>query len=74
MDIMLSIHAVVLTYWSQVHNFQPYYTFHRKHMEDLQMGASILKEYIALETQKQDRAVTARKNEKAAHDAAAERV
>jgi len=43
-------------------------------MEDLQMGASILKEYIALETQKQDRAVTARKNEKAAHDAAAERV
>jgi len=38
------------------------------------MGASILKEYIALETEKQDRAARARKNEKAAHDAAAERV
>lgn len=43
-------------------------------MEDLQMGASILKEYITLETEKQDRAARAKKSEKAAHDAAAERV
>lgn len=66
--------AIELGFRPEVHNFQPYYTFHRKHMEDLQMGASILKEYIALESQKQDRALTAKKNEKAAHDAAAERV
>jgi hypothetical protein len=43
-------------------------------MEDLQMGASILKEYITLEVEKQDRAARAKKSEKAAHDAAAERV
>lgn len=43
-------------------------------MEDLQMGAGILKEYITLETEKQDRAARAKKSEKAAHDAAAEKV
>jgi hypothetical protein len=43
-------------------------------MEDLQMGAAILKEYVTLETEKEERAVRAKRNEKAAHDAAAERV
>ena len=38
------------------------------------MGAGILKEYITLETEKQDRAARAKKSEKAAHDAAAEKV
>ncbi|KIM46147.1 hypothetical protein M413DRAFT_305023 [Hebeloma cylindrosporum] len=66
--------AIELGFRPEVNNFQPYYTFHRKHMEDLQMGAGILKEYITLETEKQERAARAKKSEKAAHDAAAERV
>ena len=43
-------------------------------MEDLKMGAAILKEYIDVETEKQERVDKAKKNEKAAKEAAAERV
>ena len=43
-------------------------------MEDLKMGAAILKEYIDVETEKQERVDKAKKSEKAAKEAAAERV
>jgi len=66
--------AIELGFRPEVNNFQPYYTFNRKHIQDLQMGAALLKEYITLETEKEGRAAKAKKNEKAAHEAAAERV
>jgi len=43
-------------------------------LEDLQLGNQILKEYIETETKKQERQDIAKKNEKAAKEAAAERV
>jgi len=43
-------------------------------MEDLRIGSSILKDYIGLETGKQERAARAKKNEKSSIEAAAEKV
>jgi hypothetical protein len=43
-------------------------------MEDLRIGSSILKDYINRETEKQDRAARAKKNEKASIEATAEKV
>lgn len=58
----------------EVKNFQPYYTFHHRHFEELQIGSTILKEYLAIESEKEERIALAKKNEKAAHDAIAEKV
>ena len=58
----------------KVVNFQPYYTFHRRHFEELQIGSVILKEYLAVESEKEERIALAKKNEKATHDAIAEKV
>lgn len=55
-------------------NFQPFYTFHKRYMEDLRIGSSILKDYLDLETGKQERAARSKKNEKASIEAAAEKV
>lgn len=57
----------------EVKNFQPYYVFHKRHLEDLKIGAAILKDYITTETTKEERTALAKKNEKEAHDAAAEK-
>jgi hypothetical protein len=43
-------------------------------MEDLRIGSSILKDYINLETEKQERAARSKKNQKASIEAAAEKV
>ena len=43
-------------------------------MEDLRIGSSILKDYIDLATEKQERAARSKKNEKASIEAAAEKV
>jgi len=66
--------AVELGFRPEVKNFQPFYTFNQRHMEDLRMGSSILKDYIELETEKQERAARSKKNEKASIEAAAEKV
>jgi len=66
--------AVELGFRPEVQNFQPFYTFNRRHMEDLRMGNSILADYIDLETEKQERAARSKKNEKASIEAAAEKV
>ena len=55
-------------------NFQPFYTFNRRHGDDLRIGNSILVDYIELETEKQERAARSKKNEKASIEAAAEKV
>jgi hypothetical protein len=57
----------------EVKNFQPYYIFHERYLEDLKIGTAILKEYITTETTKEERIALAKKNEKEAHDAAAEK-
>jgi len=66
--------AVELGFRPEVQNFQPFYTFNRRHMEDLRIGNSILADYIDLETEKQERAARSKKNEKASIEAAAEKV
>jgi len=66
--------AIELGFRPEVKDFQPYYVFHRRHMDDLRIGAAILKEYIDVETSKQERAERSKQNEKAARDAAALRV
>jgi len=66
--------AVELGFRPEVQNFQPFYTFNQRHMEDLRIANSILKDYIDLETEKQERAARSKKNEKASIEAAAEKV
>lgn len=55
-------------------DFQPYYVFRPRYMEDLRLGATILREYLDLEAQKAERVARAKANEKANAAAAAERV
>jgi len=66
--------AIELGFRPEVQNFQPLYTFNQRHIEDLRIGGRILKDYIDLETGKQERAARSKKNEKAAIEAAAEKV
>ncbi|KAF8913935.1 hypothetical protein CPB84DRAFT_1757953 [Gymnopilus junonius] len=66
--------AIELGFRPEVHNFQPYYTFHPQHIEDLRTGAAVLKEHLDLENEKQERAERAKKNEKDAREAAAAKV
>ena len=49
----------------KVVNFQPYYVFDARFMEDLKLGAMILKEHLELVSEKQTREEIAKKNEKA---------
>ncbi|KAJ7179107.1 hypothetical protein C8R46DRAFT_1072462 [Mycena filopes] len=60
----------------EVKDFQPYYTFHPtpKRMHALEIGAAMLREAVELESEKEVRMVTAKKEEKALADAAAEKV
>jgi len=66
--------AIELGFRPEVKNFQPYYTFNRNRLENLRTGAIILKEYIDLEVEKQERADRSKKGEKEAREAAAEKV
>ena len=46
--------------------FQPFYVFNKsRHMNDLSIGAEILKEALEREMTKEERAIEAKKNEKA---------
>lgn len=55
-------------------NFQPYYVFNPAKLEDATVGCAILKEAFELESEKQARAEVAKREEKAAREAAANNV
>ncbi|KAL1680049.1 hypothetical protein EV122DRAFT_262995 [Schizophyllum commune] len=63
-----------LEYAVEVVDFQPYYKFNPKHRHELEIGAACLREYVNRETEKAERAAEAKKNEKAAKEAAALKV
>ncbi|KAF9453065.1 hypothetical protein P691DRAFT_802444 [Macrolepiota fuliginosa MF-IS2] len=67
-------YAIEMGFRPEVKDFQPYYVFHPRYMEDLSLGAAILREHINIETEKAERAALAKANEKANAAAAAERV
>ncbi|TFK23280.1 hypothetical protein FA15DRAFT_670676 [Coprinopsis marcescibilis] len=67
-------YAIELGFRPQVENFQPYYAFHQRHMEDLKIGTQILKDFLHLYQEKDERAMLAKQNEKAIKDAAHEKV
>ncbi|KXN89617.1 hypothetical protein AN958_05484 [Leucoagaricus sp. SymC.cos] len=67
-------YAIEMGFRPEVKDFQPYYTFNPRYMEDLHIGRSILYNHIKLETEKMERAARARANEKANAAAAAQRV
>ena len=47
-------------------NFQPFYTFNPRHIEDLELGTAILKEFVDLEKEKAERAARSKVDQKAA--------
>ncbi|KAF8897564.1 hypothetical protein BD779DRAFT_1491522 [Infundibulicybe gibba] len=67
-------YAIELGFRPEVKNFQPFYAFNSRKMNDLRIGAAILKEFIDLETEKMERATRSKKEEKAVAEAAAYKV
>ncbi|KAJ7700129.1 hypothetical protein B0H17DRAFT_901028, partial [Mycena rosella] len=67
-------YARELGFYPEVQDFQPYYTFNPRRMDNLRIGADMLRDAISLESDKQARAVQSKKEEKAVADAAAEKV
>ncbi|EFI27716.1 hypothetical protein CC1G_14641 [Coprinopsis cinerea okayama7 len=67
-------YAVELGFRPEVENFQPYYKFNHRYEEDLKLGAEILKEFIKLYQEKDERAALAKRSEKAVAEAAHEKV
>jgi len=67
-------YAIGLGFRPEVKNFQPYYTFNPRFMDDLKIGAAILQHFVQLETEREERAALAKKSEKAVAEAAAEKV
>jgi len=59
---------------SKWENFQPLYIFSKRHETDLRVGNAILREFVNKEAEIEERARLAKENEKAAKEAAAERV
>ena len=46
-------------------NFQPFYTFDPRRVEDLRLGTTILKEFVDLEKEKAERAARSKVDQKA---------
>ncbi|EIW61950.1 uncharacterized protein TRAVEDRAFT_163609 [Trametes versicolor FP-101664 SS1] len=67
-------YAVALGFHPEVENFQPFYIFKKRHMEDLQIGAAMIKEALDRELVKEGRDQRRRAEEKAAHEAAVAKV
>ncbi|KAF9009034.1 hypothetical protein BDQ17DRAFT_1349410 [Cyathus striatus] len=67
-------YAIELGFRPEVRNFQPYYTFNKRHFEDLKIGVGILKDFISLENEKAMRAAHAKQNEKLVAEEAAKKV
>ena len=55
-------------------DFQSYYVFHPSKMEDLRMGAAILREVLDLQSEKEERGHWTTEQQKAAAAAAAQNV
>ncbi|KAI0638195.1 hypothetical protein C8Q77DRAFT_416722 [Trametes polyzona] len=67
-------YAVALGFHPQVENFQPYYIFNKRHMDDLRIGAAMIKEALDRELVKEEVDKRKRAEEKAAHEAAVAKV
>ncbi|KAF8351427.1 hypothetical protein F5887DRAFT_937406 [Amanita rubescens] len=67
-------YAVEMGFRPQVEDFQPYYAHDPRHMEELEIGLIILKEFLDQESGKAERAKHALKDKKAADEAAALKV
>jgi hypothetical protein len=57
-----------------VKNFQPFYTFNSRRVEDLRLGAAILKEFVDLENEKAERAARSKVDQKAVTEAITQQV
>ena len=58
----------------QVDNFQPFYVWHKRHLNDLKTGAAIIKEALERENVKEVQAQRRKEEEKAAQEAAKAKV
>ncbi|KAI0352950.1 hypothetical protein OH77DRAFT_1428070 [Trametes cingulata] len=67
-------YAVALGFHPQVENFQPFYIFNKRYMEDLKIGAAMIKEALDRELVKEEREQRRKAEEKAAHEAAVAKV
>jgi len=67
-------YAIELGFQPKVENFQPFYVFNPSRLSDLSIGAEIIKEKVELETEKQERTLRSKKEEKAAAEAVANNV
>ncbi|KAG6916286.1 hypothetical protein DXG01_007527 [Tephrocybe rancida] len=63
-----------LEYAIEVKNFQPFYTFNPRRMDDLETGTAILKEFVDLENERADRAARSKVDQKAVAAAVAQQV
>lgn len=62
-------YAIELGFRPEVKNFQPFYTFNPRRVEDLRLGAAILKEFVDLENEKAERASRSKVDQKAVVEA-----
>lgn len=67
-------YAIRLGFRPEVENFQPYYGFNPRKLEDLRIGIAILNEVLTLDDQKQQRMTSTKQQEKAAREAAKQQV
>ncbi|KAH9853464.1 hypothetical protein C2E23DRAFT_821546 [Lenzites betulinus] len=67
-------YAVALGFHPEVENFQPFYIFNKRYLDDLHIGAAMIKEALERELVKEERDQRRRADEKAAHDAAVAKV
>ncbi|RPD67156.1 hypothetical protein L226DRAFT_529545 [Lentinus tigrinus ALCF2SS1-7] len=67
-------YAVALGFHPEVDNFQPFYVWHKRHWNDLQIGAAMIKEALARENIKEVHAQRKREEEKAAQEVAKAKV
>ncbi|GLB33843.1 putative PUB domain containing protein [Lyophyllum shimeji] len=67
-------YAIELGFRPEVQNFQPFYTFNPRRMDDLRIGTAILKEFIDVENEKAERAARSKVDQKAVAAAVANQV
>jgi len=67
-------YAIELGFRPEVQNFQPFYTFNSRRMDDLRTGTAILKEFLDLENERAERAARSRVDQKAVAAAVANQV
>ncbi|TBU49543.1 hypothetical protein BD309DRAFT_947092 [Dichomitus squalens] len=67
-------YAVAIGFAPQVENFQPFYIWNKRRMNDLKIGAAMIKEALDRELPKEERAARRRAEEKAAEEAAKAKV